>query len=428
MSGFPTRPDNRTGGPARPLGVTPDELEQAVRESLARQVAVPRPLAADLAGLAIRQADRIRRRRTLTGVALAAVATVAVSAGMVQLGQGHGGPRQPTVVLGDPYASALASPPPAPSAAVPVAPDLGAGRAEVDLLLGDVLATSDGRRLTLAGVGPAERAQRLPEGGGWLVSGAPTAAGRSLWLVLPDGSVSVLLAGAEEIALTPDGRQVAWREGAELVAAGIVGTQLVATVRTPAPAAAAPAGFVGDAVLVRLDPDRPGHALWRPAAGPLETGTDQASLHLYGTRQDGLLVGQVSAGTPRRACLALLDPARGLAQVRTGCGPALSADGYGAVSLDGRWLLVNGRTDGRDSALLVDLDRLGSAAAARPAGPPVRGVVAWTPHGCAIHADADGRLVRVEVDRVLGGESAVPTRVSGLRPGESPLPVTGADF
>lgn len=101
------RRGNQTVGPTRPLHVRQDELERAVRETLSRQVAVPHALAADPAGLAIRRADRIRRRRTAAGLALATVATALLTTGMAQLGEEQGPPRTPTVVLGDPYASPL---------------------------------------------------------------------------------------------------------------------------------------------------------------------------------------------------------------------------------------------------------------------------------------------------------------------------------
>ncbi|MGC5332719.1 hypothetical protein [Micromonospora sp. DT62] len=401
--------------------MTEDELAQALRETFARRVSVTRPLVADPAGLAIRRADRSRRRRTLTGIALAAVATVTVSAGMAQLGQQPGRPTHPTVVLGDPYASPLPDPTPQLSAA----PQADLARGEVDLILNDVLVTAGGQRLALPEVGTAaERAQRLPDRAGWAVVGAPTAAGRSLWIVLSNGKAHLLLAGARDIVLSPDGRQVAWREGTDLVVAGIVGTQVVAAARTPASPDAVPVAFAGDTVLVRLAPDRPGHALWRPATGP-PRGAGDAAMHVYGTRPDGLAVALVSAGTPRRPCVALLDPARDLAPVRTGCGPTLTGDGAGGVSADGQWLLVNGKAGRQDRALLVDLDRLAAAPATRPAGPPVAGPVAWTPQGTAHYPTEDGALVRVEVSRVLDGEVAVSVPVTGLPSGERAVPVGG---
>lgn len=412
------RRGNQTVGPTRPLHVRQDDLEHAVRETLSRQVAVPHALAADPAGLAIRRADRIRRRRTAAGLALATVATALLTTGMARLGEEQGPPRTPTVVLGDPYASPL----PEPTAAVtaPVGPDRG----EVDLIIGSTLAGADGSRVPLLDVGPVERAQRAPDGGGWLVVGAPTVAGRSLWLVPPRGAAQVLLAGAAQITLSDDGRQVAWREGADLVAAGIVGGQLVATVRTALPAGADPVRFVGDRVLARLDPTRPGHLLWRPGDEAPVTAADDTSTHVYGRLPDGRLVAQVSAGTPRRPCLALLDPA--LTPARTACGPSLGTDGRGAVSADGRWLVLNGRAAGKDAALLVDLTALGSGTlTALPAGPPLAGAVAWTADQTVVYGDAAGGLVRAAVDPVLAGERATPAPVPGLRSGERLVVVTG---
>ncbi|WBB65138.1 hypothetical protein [Micromonospora sp. WMMD812] len=401
--------------------MTQDELERAVRETFSRQVAMPRPLAADPAGLAIRRARRIQRQRTLTGLAMAAVAVVAVSTGMAQLGAEPRRPTQPTVVLGDPNASGR--PDPLPSSE---SPKLDRPPSGVDVIVGNALAATDGQQVPLAGIGPADRAQRLPENAGWMVVGAPTAAGRTLWAVSPDGAAQVLLAGADAITVAAGGRQVAWRDGAELFAAGIVGTQLISPVKTPAPATAVPVGFLGDAVLVRPDPARPGHTLWRPAVGPLAEGRDRDSLNLYGVLPDGRVVAQVPGGSADRPCLGLLDPSRELAPVSTGCGPTLSRDGLGAVSVDGRWLLVNG-TEGRTaSALLVDLSRIGKDPQARPAGPPVTGAVTWSSGEEAAYVDGSGQLVRLRVDDVMAGKRAAATPMPGAGPKNPPVVVTGS--
>ncbi|MCM0678895.1 hypothetical protein NCC78_30120, partial [Micromonospora phytophila] len=164
------------------------------------------------------------------------------------------------------------------------------------------------------------------------------------------------------------------------------------------------------------------------ALGSLKAGADRATVHVHGARPDGTVVAQVSAGTPRRPCLALLDTTRDLAPVRTDCATTLGADGRGAVSPDGRWLLVNGRATGRDTSLLVDLDRLGTPAAVRPAGPPLPGAVAWTPRATAVYADASGALVWVDVGRVLAGERATLDPADALRSSGRPVPVTGAEF
>lgn len=425
MSASRVRPDNSAGGPERSFRVTQYELERAVRESLSRQVAVPRPIVADPAGLAIRAAKRVQRRRALTGVALAAVATVLISTGVAQLGEQSNRNIPPTMVLGNPPGPA------SPPQIGPTSPQVGRGPGgtAVDLIVGTALTTTGGDRVQLSDVGPVERALRV-SGGGWLVLGAPTAAGHTLWSVRPDGASRVMLAGADAIAVAADGQQVAWRDGPELFAAGVVGGQVIAAVRTAVPDRATPVGFVGDAVLVRLDPGRPGYALWRPGSGPPRPGADTITLNVYGVLPDGRAIGQVSAGTPRRPCLAVLDPARDLDPIQTGCGLNLSTDGHGVVSSDGRWLVLNGRAgdwaDGPVTALLVDLRRaFGPTPVARPAGPPLAGVVAWAPPQTAVYVEAKGGLVQLGVDRVVAGDAVTAAPVPGGAEGDRPVVVTG---
>lgn len=418
MKPTPAARDNQTGGLERPMAVTQDDLERALRETFSRRVAVTPPLAADPAGLAIGRARRVRQRRTLAGLCVAAVATAAATVGMAQLGGEPGRPTTPTVVLGDPRNSA-------PATGWPVAPDPAppapAAKRQVELIVGGALVTGDGQRYDL-GIGPVERAQRLPEQGGWLLVGVPNAAGRTLWVVPSGDTPQVLLAGAEAVVLSPDGRQVAWRDGDGLYAAGVVANRLVATAGTAAAPGTAPVRFVGDRLLVRSRAG--GHLLWRPGAGPLPEDGPRL-LDVYGVLPDGRPVGRVPAsGQPGGSCLAVLDPAD-LAPVTTGCGAVLAGDGHGAVSADGRWLLVNGRTGGTDGALLVDLAALTSGGAARTAGPTISGDVAWSGAAAAAYVDRGGALVRVHPDRVLAGERASTTMLSGVTSGERPIVVAG---
>ncbi|MFC5923738.1 hypothetical protein [Micromonospora vulcania] len=390
-----------------------------MRDTLSHQVAVARPLSADPAGQAIRRAMRIRRRRAAAGLALAVTATVLISTGMAQLGDDPSRQGPPTVVIGDP----ALSPRPIPTATIAPAPAQGTS---VDLLVDSTLVSSTGGRLELPGVGPAERAFRLPDNAGWLVVGVQTTAGRSLWVAHQDGLVQVLLAGAGPIVVAPDRRQIAWRDGSDIVVAGVINAQLIGPVRTPAPAGAVPVQFVRDSVLVRLDPTRAGHALWRPGAGQLGIGTDRKTLNVYGTLPDGKLIGQVAAGDPRETCLAVLEPKQDLKPVRTGCGPDLSPDGAGGISADGRWLLVNGRVGKAERALLIDLHRLGADLTALPAGLPLTGAVAWTTDSDATYVDRAGELVRVDVDQVRAGRPAEPAPVTGVRPRDRLVVVTGS--
>ncbi|MDG4807749.1 hypothetical protein O7634_13410 [Micromonospora sp. WMMD1120] len=397
----------------------PDELEDAVRETLSRQVALTRPLRVDPAGQAIRRANRIRRRRTAAGLALAAVSTVLLSAGMVQLGAGAGREGPPILVIGDP--DPANRPNPTTSISGPALPSPTATVA----VMSQTLVSADGRRLELPDVGPAEHVQPLSDNGGWLVVSTPSTAGRTLWVVQRDGLVQALLAGAGAIVLAPDSRQVAWRDGKDLLVAGVVGNQLIGAARTPAPPTAEPVRFVGDSVLVRLDPSAAGHTLWRPSAGQLPGALDEKTLNVYGPLPDGRLVGQITTDRPGRTCLAVLDPARQLSPVRTGCGLELSRDGVGAVSADGRWLLVNGTTGKVSRSLLVDLKRLGPDATAVAAGPAMTGTIIWSNPASASYLDGAGELVRLDVSAARAGRPASPDPVPGLPAGDRPVLVRG---
>ncbi|QKW11993.1 hypothetical protein [Verrucosispora sp. NA02020] len=416
--------DNQSGAPERLVNMSQDELERAVRETFSRQVATPRA-PHDPAGAVLRRAHRIQRRRTVAGMSLAASAIVLVSVSAMHLRDDHPPPGG-TVVIADPY--------PAPDTYRTVLPSPGPRTetplAEVDLLVNRTIATAQGRRVTLIGIGAVERAHRLTDGRGWLAVGEPSLAGRSLWAVAADGTARVLLAGADEIVLDRDGRQVAWKQDRVLAAARIVDGELAGTVRADAPTTAVPLRFVDGAVLVRLDPDLPGHVLWPLRPGPLDEGTDRTSQRIFGALPDGRLVGEVSAETPEDACLTLLDPVALRPPEPPACGPTIEGAGLGAVSPDGRWLLVNGRVGEQDRALLVDLTRLDSTrldptVPVRPAGPAMTGAVSWNLPDVAHYADATGALVRVDAERVRAGRSAVRVTVPGLRDDEPLVVVTG---
>ncbi|WP_328340364.1 hypothetical protein [Micromonospora sp. NBC_00421] len=407
------RPGNQTGRPERPFAVTHDErLERALRETLSQRVAVPHRLPVDPAGTALGRARRMRRRRTVAGFALAGVVTALATGGMTQLGGQAERPTTPTVVLGDPSRVATRSADPV----APVPPDEPTD-GEVELIMAGVLVTATGQRYDL-GVGPVDRAQRLPDRGGWLLTGAVTAAGRTLWMVPAGGEPRALLAGAEEIVLSPDGRQVAWRDEGRVFAAGIVAGQLLATVAEPAPAGVVPVRFVGSQVVLRAG-SQGGHLLWRPSPGTPPGTVAPDVLDVYGSRADGRLVARVRVGT--RSCLALLGP--DLSPGSTRCEPTPAADGRGAVSPDGRWLLVNGRLAGSDGAILVDLT--GTAAPQRTAGPVIGDEVAWTDTRHAAYVDRDGTLARLRADDVLAGERAVSTPVAGANADVRPVVVAG---
>ncbi|TCB99700.1 hypothetical protein E0H26_03855 [Micromonospora zingiberis] len=389
-----------------------DGLERAVREVFSRQAATPHAVV-DPAAAVIRRANRIQRRRALAGMGLAATAIIVVSAGALQFAH-EPPPSGSTVVIGEP--DQVPEPPLTPTNAPPTA-DTGTPLAEVDLVLGETIATAQGRRVRVVGAGPIERAHRLPDGRGWLAVSAPGLAGRFLWAVAPNGTVQVLLAGADEVVLDAEGRQVAWKQGATLGTARIVNGELTATARAEAPAKAMPLRFVGGAVLVRLAPDRPGHVLWRLHPGTLDPGTDTSTGRIFGALPDGRLVGEVVTDPPQGTCLTLLDPASGLVPTSPDCGPELTGDGLGSVSPDGRWLLVNGRAEGGEKALLVDLARLDRSAEPVVAGPAFTGAVVWsTPATAYYYTETAGRLARVDVDRATSGGPPTLLAITGQPP------------
>ncbi|MFV2103327.1 hypothetical protein [Micromonospora sp. LOL_024] len=396
-----------------------NELEDAVRKALSGRVAAPPALTGDIASAVIGRANRIQRRRAAAGISLAAVVIVLVSVGSVQLSADRP-PVGGSLAIGEP------DPPPAVTRTVSSpGPNTMTPFAEIDLVLGETIVTAQGRMVPLLGTGVVERAHRLTGGSGWLAVGEPTIAGRALWAVRPDGTSQVLLAGADEIILGPEGKRVAWKQGTVLAAAGIVNGELVDTVRAEVPAEVVPQRFVDGAVLVRLAPDRPGHALWGPMPGPLDQGTDRVSTRIFDVLPDGRLVGEVAVGTGRPSCLTILDPEQGLAPAGSDCGPELGGDGRGSASPDGRWLLVNGRSEGEDSALLVDLSRFDPSAEVRPVGPAMTGTVVWSSAGTAYYTDTAGELIRVAVDQVGASRPATPVTLPELPSRELPVVVSG---
>jgi hypothetical protein len=359
----------------------------------------------------------MQRRRTLSGVALAAVAVVAVSTGIAQLRAGPTGYTSPTVVIGDP-----SGPPTIPTVPSPTVTFAGPAFAGLSLVAGTRLVV-DGRPVDLGGIGPVDRGVPVA-GGGWLLVGRSGAAGRTVWSLADDGTSRVVLAGADAVVVAPDGQRVAWREGNQLFVATVTGGQALPGVRTTVPETATPVGFAGQDVLLRLDAGRAGFALWRPDGTPFRAGKDRSVLDVYGRLPDGRLVALVSLGTSARPCLAVLDPARDLAVARTGCAVPPLGDGLGSVSPDGRWLLVTEppgvASSAGGSALLIDLRRaFGPDPVVRPVGPALVGEASWLGPE-AVYPAPDGTIVRLRTDRP---DPATTTAVRGLAAGDRPVPL-----
>ena len=298
------RHDNLTDGPARSYQVRPDELEGAVRETLSHQVSPcpPAERRSGRPGHPPREPDPASthrgRPRPRGGHHRAAQRRHGPARCRDQAGTGT-----PIVVIGDPDPAGR----PLPTASIP-------GTAPLARDVGRPARRRDAGQRRRAAAGAARRRAgrtrpaRCPAAAvGWWSARRPPQGAPSGWC-RTTAWCRCCWPGRARSSLAPDSLQVAWRDGGDLLVAGVVGTQLIGSVRTPVPAAAEPVRFVGDSVLVRLDPAGAGHTLWRPGAGPLPEALDRKSLNVYGRLPDGRLVGQVAATDPGRTCLAVLDP------------------------------------------------------------------------------------------------------------------------
>ena len=186
------------------------------------------------------------------------VAGLALGGGHHRPGQrGHGparrrppaGRARPIVVIGDPDPSGR--PTPRPTVAVPLARTVARNTRGRPARRPARWSAADGKRLVLPGVGPVERAHVLPNGGGWLVIGAQTAAGRYPLGRPRRRAAQVLLAGAD--ADRPVARTAGRWPGATAPTCCRREWSAPSSsrpVRTPTPAGADPVRFVGDGVLV----------------------------------------------------------------------------------------------------------------------------------------------------------------------------------
>jgi hypothetical protein len=421
------QPDNLQPGPARPFGVTPDELERALRDSLAGAASDMAPARhADPAGTAIRRAKRISRRRSVAGTALVVVATLVAAMSVAQLrppDERHAGPAW----VGDPYPSIIRSADPTPT---PLdQPDGSTGLRRQDLAYGQVLPvdlvvstrlqTATGRVLDLTSLGTVTQAHKTD--GGWLMVGEQPTGRSGLWWVSADGSTRELLPPVEAVVLANDGLRVAWLDGARLFSASVVKGQVSGAQQSAAPRQGLPVSFLGSAVLMARARDGgvDEYAVWWPGGGAFKPTWNDRTVGIYGPLPDGkTVVGQVLEGQSKRACLALLDARHALTVLKTACATRLKRDGAGAVSPDGRWLVADAET--ANLAALVDLGVAFKqrATATRYAGPPLAGEAVWTDADTVVRADGDG-LVRVEADDLAADQRrgvehlAVPNMAEG---------------
>ncbi|HEY8473095.1 MAG TPA: hypothetical protein VIL37_10745 [Natronosporangium sp.] len=330
-----------------------DDWEAEVRRLLADEAARPRPTRADLAGVAITRARRVRRRRGVIGFAMIVIGTVAATGVALHDWRGGGESSEFGVVseLAEDQLPADPSPDEVPELAIDVSIPV---RLSTDLV-GDgttgelVLATAHGQTIPLGPIEDVSAAYRFGEG--WaVVSGQPGTT--RLWWVTGQEEPRPLLAGMDAIVVGHG--QVAWQRGVILSAATLTADgQLADRVSTAAPRGdGLPVGFVQEAVLMERtgstgwDTWHPGHGDYRP------TWTDDV-LEVYGSPSPstvGLVPPLPGADGP---CLAQLDIELEVDGVS--CVPEqLSPDAPGAVSPRGDWLL--------NGSLLVDLQKAFSGA------------------------------------------------------------------
>lgn len=350
--------DNQRPDPMRLFGVVEgaerssgDAWEREVRKSLADQAGHVRHSRLDLAGTAIARASRVRRRRSVVGMAAVLLGTLLATGVLLQDWGGDGGGGTEYGAITGQRDGVTESPTPEPEVglatdqAVPIelSADVIGGGADGGL----VLATSDGQQLDLGSVRQVDSAQQV--GDGWAVVGGDPGTTR-LWWVTGGREPVPVLTGMDAIVVQHG--QVAWQRGALLSAGRLSANgELEAEVRTRAPQGdGEPVGFLDDAVLLSRTGST-GWDTWHPARGEYRpTWTDQV-IRVYGPLPDGpAALGLVAESGDGGACLARLDEELVAKQVSC-VSETLPPVGPAAVSPQGRWLLTSAPGD----SLLVDL-------------------------------------------------------------------------
>lgn len=287
-------------------------LEESLREMFAARVEYA-PSTHEVAARAIRRGRAIRRRRTVASSLAAATALVLTIGAVGSFGgwwqveeRGRPGTAAGLDPLPEGTATSEAAPTPTPG------PENGIG---LDLRVGDLLWTSDGRQLRLTGVGEVLRSYRVPDG--WVYGGAA-----NVRLMRPDGT-SVSLSGEEDRwVVSPDGGRIAFVVGTALYVADLRATGLAVRASRNVPPAATPVAFVGDRVAVSagslgfdvLDPAKADPPAWNPDV-----------VAIYGSQQD-TAIGLVRLPGQPGFCVAQL--------TRTGAGLRPEATGACDLGLD----------------------------------------------------------------------------------------------
>jgi hypothetical protein len=399
--------DNPQSPPARLFGVAQgdDRWEGEVRRLLAGRAERLRPPGTDLADTAISRARRVRRRRSVVGLAAIVAGTLLASGAALHDWRGTGGGSEFGVVseLFDRQTTTEPSPDRAPQLAIDgsIPVELSADIIGEDADGGLVLATASGETLELGSIRRVVSAQRFGEG--WaVVSGDPGTA-RLSW-VAAGGEPQPLLAGMDTIVVGHG--QVAWQRGVVLSTATLSADgRLADRVSTTAPQGDGyPVGFVQEAVLLERTESN-GWDTWHPARGDYQPTWSDDVIRVYGSVSAGppavgLVPPQQGSDGP---CLARLDTELEVSGIS--CVPQeLSADAPAAVSPQGQWLLTGA---GEPGSLLVDLaDAFGGredqAVTAVADVPSTVTAPVWLGPDRVLFATADS-LVQLWPDRLRAG-------------------------
>ncbi|MFC6015103.1 hypothetical protein ACFP2T_02685 [Plantactinospora solaniradicis] len=369
-------------------------LEDSLREMFTARVEAP-PVADNPAGAVIRRGRSARRRRAVGSSFAVAAALVLVIAGMTTLGGGwfpdRTGPANGVAGFSvdsvDPFSTAPVDPPVEPSVA---GRNTGIG---LDIRSGDQLWTTDGRRLSLTGVGEVTRVYRVPAG--WVYAGA----GKVRFL-RPDGSSLSLSGEDDRWVLSADGTRFAFQIDTTVYIAEVTTAGMAVVGDVPVPADSWPVALTADRVVISDGQHGYGFVnLARPAA-PARNADVTAVYGPGGTD----LVGLVREENGTRHCLARLAPDSGkLLPVRVGsCALGLGGTASdGGLTPDGRWLAERRTAD----VALIDVGRA-LAGGTELISCPVTSAVTpvWADDHTVVTGD-EGRVVRCRTD---GTEEEVP--------------------
>jgi len=373
-------------------------LEESLRRAFHEQVELTPP-GVDRAEEIIRRTRRTRRWRTI-GTSVGAVMTfVTLIAGVTlwQLMRAPGRPYDNSVLDADPTAL------PRPVVTTSIDPHDVASLG-LDLRIGDLLWTTDGRRLDLGTFGAVERAYRVPAG--WIYGGPA-----GVFLQPLNGDPVQIAPEGSRWSVSEDGRRVATVSDGELAVATVTPAGVEAGPNVGVPAHAAPTALLGSRVLLVGGPKGGRGYEFVPveaAAQAVSPEWNPAVAGVFGVRSDAAVGLARAAG---EVCLAALRPGGTAMTVAATplCGfePAGEDVTY-RLSPDGGWLA---EPDG-DGLSLVSVDNAlqGVPSARTCAAAGVRDPIWLDPR--TVVAPFDGGVVRCQTDgarRVL----AVPVEAGG---------------